>query len=51
MFIKDGKIVLDATMESLGERFVEVLVGADRIEAARALKPIDERSAPVRQRP
>ena len=46
MFIRDGKIVLDATMESLGERFVEVLLSADRIDEARALKPIDERSLP-----
>ena len=46
MFIRDGKIVLDATMESLGERFVEVLLSADRIDEARAMKPIDERSLP-----
>ena len=26
MFIRDGKIVLDATMDEVGERFVEVLV-------------------------
>ena len=46
MFIQNGKIVLDATMENLGDRFVEVLLGADRIEEARTLKPIDERSLP-----
>jgi ABC-2 type transport system ATP-binding protein len=46
MFIRDGKVVLDATMESLGERYVEVLTGGDRVEAARALKPIDERALP-----
>ncbi len=46
MFIRDGKVVLDATMESLGERYVEVLASADRVEAARALKPIDERALP-----
>ena len=46
MFIRDGKVVLDATMESLGERYVEVLTGADHVEAARALKPIDERALP-----
>ena len=46
MFIRDGKVVLDATMEGLGERYVEVLTGADRVEAARALKPIDERALP-----
>ena len=46
MFIQNGKIVLDATMENLGDRFVEVMLTADRIEAARALKPIDERALP-----
>jgi ABC-2 type transport system ATP-binding protein len=46
MFIQNGKIVLDATMENLGDRFVEVLLNADRIEEARALKPIDERALP-----
>ena len=43
MFIREGKIVLSASMDDVGERFHEVLVGADRAEAARALKPIDER--------
>ena len=43
MFIRDGRIVLDAPMEDVGQRYVEVLVNADRLEAARALKPIQER--------
>ena len=43
MFIRDGRMVLDAPMEDVGGRFVEVLVNADRSEAARALKPLDER--------
>jgi ABC-2 type transport system ATP-binding protein len=43
MFIRDGKIVLDADMDSLGERFSEVLVGADMAQAARAMRPLDER--------
>ncbi len=43
MFIQNGKIVLSATMDEVGERFTEVMVGADAIEAARALKPLDER--------
>lgn len=46
MFIRDGKIVLDATMESLGERYVEVLVNGDRTDDARAMQPIDERALP-----
>ncbi|MGJ4728679.1 ABC transporter ATP-binding protein [Luteimonas sp. SDU101] len=46
MFIRDGKVVLDAPMEDVGERFVEVLVNADQANAARALGPIDERALP-----
>ena len=46
MFIRDGKVVLDAPMEDVGERFVEVLVNADRADAARALGPVDERALP-----
>ena len=44
MFIQDGKIVLDTEMDTLGERFTEVLVNADHLEAARELKPLDERA-------
>ena len=43
MFIRDGKIVLSASMDDVAERFSEVMVGADKAEQARALKPIDER--------
>lgn len=43
MFIREGKIVLSATMDDVGERFVEVMVPAANVEAAKALKPIDER--------
>jgi ABC-2 type transport system ATP-binding protein len=43
MFIRDGKIVLDTDMDSLGDRFAEVLVGAEFAHAARELKPLDER--------
>ena len=46
MFIRDGKVVLDAPMDAVGERFVEVLVGADRADAVRQLGPIDERALP-----
>ena len=46
MFIRDGKVVLDAPMEDVGGRFVEVLVNADQAEAARALRPVDERALP-----
>jgi ABC-2 type transport system ATP-binding protein len=43
MFIRDGRIVMSATMDEVGDRFTEVMVGADKADAARALKPIDER--------
>ena len=43
MFIRDGKIVLDADMDAIGERFIEVMVNADKAETARALRPLDER--------
>ncbi len=46
MFIRDGRIVLTADMEDVGERYTEVLASADTLEAARAFKPIDERSLP-----
>ena len=43
LFIKDGRIALSATMEDVAERYCQVLVGSDKMEAARALKPIAER--------
>ena len=43
MFIREGKITLSATMDELSDRFVEVMVPAEKLEAAKALKPIDER--------
>lgn len=46
MFIRDGKVVLNNDMETLGERFTEVLVNGDRTGEARALQPIDERALP-----
>ena len=46
MFIRDGAIVLSAPMEDVAERYTEVLVNTDALEAARALGPIDERALP-----
>ena len=43
LFIRDGKIVLDATMDQISERFSEVMVNPDKADAARALKPMHER--------
>jgi ABC-2 type transport system ATP-binding protein len=44
MFIRDGKIVLSASMDELGERYTEVMVSGDKVNAANALQPIDQRS-------
>ncbi len=44
LFIRDGQISLATTMEEMAERFIEVMVPADRVDAARALKPLDERA-------
>jgi ABC-2 type transport system ATP-binding protein len=43
MFINQGKIVLDAPMDELPERYVELLASGDDAEAARRLNPIHER--------
>jgi ABC-2 type transport system ATP-binding protein len=43
MFIKQGRIVLDCSMEEFESRYLEVLVHPDQLTAARALKPIHER--------
>ena len=44
MFIRDGKIVLAASMDEVGERYTEVMVAGDKINAANALQPIDQRT-------
>ena len=44
LFIRDGKIVLASTMEEVGERYIEVMVGPQHVNPARALLPISERS-------
>jgi ABC-2 type transport system ATP-binding protein len=44
MFIRDGKIVLAASMEEIGERYIEVMVSQDKLSAANALQPIDRRT-------
>ncbi len=43
LFIKDGRIVLDASMEEVQERFTEVMVMPANAEAARELSPLHER--------
>jgi len=44
MFIREGRIVLAATMDEVGERYTEVMVAADKIAAANGLNPIDQRT-------
>jgi ABC-2 type transport system ATP-binding protein len=43
MFINDGKIILDTSMEDLPERYVELLASGENAEEARQLNPIYER--------
>ncbi len=43
MFINDGRIVLDARMDSLPEQYVELLATGDNADQARKLNPIFER--------
>ncbi|HEV2718901.1 MAG TPA: ABC transporter ATP-binding protein [Thermoanaerobaculia bacterium] len=43
MFIHRGRIVFECGMETFESRYAEVTVNPDRLEAARALRPIHER--------
>jgi ABC-2 type transport system ATP-binding protein len=43
VFLDRGRIVLDVGLDAFAERFLEVMVAPDRLEAARALAPIHER--------
>ena len=44
MFIRDGRIVLAATMDEVGQRYTELMIPNDRVEAANALRPINQRT-------
>lgn len=44
MFIQDGRIVVDASMDNLAGRYTEVMMPEDNAEAGRALSPISERN-------
>src|SRR6266403_6067198 len=44
MFIYRGRIVLECSMEEFDSRYVEVMVNPEHLVAARALKPMHERS-------
>jgi ABC-2 type transport system ATP-binding protein len=43
LFISHGRIVLNESMDALGEKFLELAVRPDRAEAARRLGPLSER--------
>ena len=43
MFIDRGRIVFDRSMEEVEARYVEVMVNPEKLAAARALKPMQER--------
>jgi ABC-2 type transport system ATP-binding protein len=43
LFIEHGKIVLDSPMESLTDRFTQLIPAAGNVDRARALKPFWER--------
>ena len=42
MFIRDGELVLHMQMETVSGKYAQLIVGPDKAEAARALKPIYE---------
>lgn len=44
VFIKEGRLILEAEMEELEERFVELEARGEELERARTLNPISERS-------
>lgn len=44
IFIKEGRIALDCTMEDVQERYVELMVAPEKADAARAFKPMFERN-------
>lgn len=44
LFIRDGKIVLDSSMDDVQQRYVEVMVKSENLEAAQALGPIHQRN-------
>lgn len=43
IFIQEGKIALDCTMEEVQERYVELMTSSENVETARSFKPLFER--------
>lgn len=44
LFIESGQIVLDQSIEEIGEQYIEVLAAPANSDALRAMKPLHERS-------
>ena len=44
VFLNQGRVVLDASMETLEARYLQLIISPEQLEAARALKPIQERT-------
>ena len=44
LFIEQGKIILDTSVEDIGSRFVQLVAKPEQAAAARAFKPFHERS-------
>jgi ABC-2 type transport system ATP-binding protein len=44
VFLDRGRVVLEASMEDIEARYLEVAVGPDQLAVARALQPVHERS-------
>lgn len=44
LFIEQGRIVLDTPTEQIGDRYAQLIVKADQLAAARALRPFSERA-------
>jgi ABC-2 type transport system ATP-binding protein len=44
MFIRRGRIVLAATMDEVSQRYTEVMIPGDKVDAADSLRPIDKRT-------
>ena len=40
MFIRDGELILHMPMEQVPQRFIQLVVAPDKVDAARALKPV-----------
>jgi ABC-2 type transport system ATP-binding protein len=40
MFIRDGELILHMPMEQVPQRFIQLVVAPDKVEAARAFKPV-----------